>query len=78
MKGADLQERVNHAAVTLDMRWVEAARRISAPMPRWLANASNVGLAGAGLMLALLMPKRLRKLALNSAVPLIAGRLIKS
>ena len=77
MKSADLQDRVDHAALTLDMRWVEAARRISAPMPHWLANASNVGLAGAGLILALFLPRRMRKLALNSALPLVAGRLIK-
>jgi len=78
MKSAELQDRVNHAAATLDMRWVEAARRTSAPMPHWLANSSNAGFAGAGLILACFLPKRLRKFALNSALPLIAGRLIKS
>ena len=77
MKSTDLQDRVNHAAATLDMRWVEAARRISAPMPQWLASASNVGFAGAGLLLALFLPKGLRGLALHSALPLIAGRVLK-
>jgi len=78
MKSAELQDRVNHAALTLDMRWIEAARRISAPMPQWLASASNVGFAGAGLVLTSFLPKRIRKVALNSALPLIASRLIKS
>jgi hypothetical protein len=77
MKSADLQDRVNRAAFTLDMRWVEAARRVSAPMPRWLASVSSVGFAGAGLTLASFLPKRLRRLAFNSALPMVASRLIK-
>jgi hypothetical protein len=77
MKNADLQDRVDRAATTLDMRWVQAARRIGAPMPHWLAPASSVGLAGASTLLATFLPKPLRRLALSSALPMVLGRLFR-
>ena len=77
MKNADLHARVDAAAGILDQRWIAASRRIGAPMPQWLGAASGAGAAGGLALLAYLLPKPLRKMALSSATPLLLSRLFK-
>ena len=77
MNNSDLQAAVTRAAASLDRRWVDAARRITHPMPTWLGPLSGIGMAGAGGLLASMLPRSLRKLALSSTLPLLLSRLFK-
>ena len=77
MKTADLQNRVDAAARVLDQRWITAAHRITKPMPAWIGAASGAGIASGATLLAFLLPKPLRKLALSSMTPVLLSRLFK-
>ena len=77
MSNMDLQAEVTRAAASLDRRWVDASRRITQPMPTWLGPATGLGMAGAGGLIAAMLPRPLRKLALSSTLPLLLSRVFK-